>query len=60
VELSDRDSLLKSATTSLNSKVVSLYSSTIAPIVVEAVMKVADPSTNNVDLRDIKIIKRLE
>ncbi len=60
MELSDRDSLLKSATTSLNSKVVSLYSSTIAPIVVEAVMKVADPSTNNVDLRDIKIIKRLE
>merc|ERR1712004_688495 len=33
VQLSDRESLLKSATTSLNSKVVSQYSSILSPLV---------------------------
>lgn len=60
VELSDREMLLKSASTSLNSKVVSLYSSTIAPIVVDAVLAVADQETYSVDLKDIKIIRKLE
>merc|ERR1712004_286710 len=60
VQLSDRESLLKSATTSLNSKVVSQYSSILSPLVVDAVTKVIDPaSDSNVDLRDIKIIKKL-
>ncbi|KXJ25757.1 T-complex protein 1 subunit delta isoform X2 [Exaiptasia diaphana] len=58
--LTDRDSLLKSATTALNSKVVSQYSSLLAPISVDAVMKVIDPTVaDNVDLRDIRIIKKL-
>ena len=60
VELSDRQALIKSASTSLNSKVVSLYSETIAPIVVDAVLKVADQENNSVDLNDIKLIKKLE
>ncbi|CAG0901743.1 unnamed protein product [Darwinula stevensoni] len=60
VELSDRESLLKSASTSLNSKVVSQHSGLLAPIAVDAVMKVIDPSKDtNVDLADVKIIKQL-
>lgn len=60
VALSDRESLLKSATTSLCSKVVSQYSNQLAPLSVDAVLKVIDPATaTNVDLRDIKVIKKL-
>jgi len=60
VLLSDRESLLKSATTSLNSKVVSQYSSLLSPLCVDAVLKVIDPAKDtNVDLRDIKIIQKL-
>ncbi|CAH1263807.1 CCT4 [Branchiostoma lanceolatum] len=60
VDLADRDSLVKSASTSLNSKVVSQYSSLLAPMAVDAVMRVIDPATaKNVDLHDIKMIKKL-
>jgi T-complex protein 1 subunit delta len=60
VDLSERDSLLKSANTALNSKVVSQYSSQLAPLAVNAVLKVIDPKTaTNVDLKDIKIVKKL-
>ena len=60
VELSDRDSLLQSASTSLNSKVVSQHSSLLAPIAVDAVLKVIDPlKAQNVDLRDIKIVNKI-
>jgi len=60
VDLSDRQSLLNSANTSLNSKVVSQYSSILSPIAVDAVLHIIDPKTaHNVDLRDIRIIKKL-
>ena len=60
LELSDRDSLLKSASTALNSKIVSQYSSLLAPIAVEAVLRVIDPKTAvNVDLKDIRIVKKV-
>lgn len=60
VKLTDRDSLLKSASTSLNSKVVSQHSNLLAPLAVDAVMKVIDPLTAiNCDLRDIKLVKKL-
>ncbi|KMS97523.1 hypothetical protein BVRB_5g126360 [Beta vulgaris subsp. vulgaris] len=60
LELSDRDSLVKSASTSLNSKVVSQYSSLLAPLAVDAVLSVVDPGKPDmVDLRDIKIVKKL-
>lgn len=60
VPLSDRDTLLNSASTSLKSKVVSQYSSLLSPMSVNAVMKVIDPATaTSVDLRDIKIVKKL-
>nr|AFM90092.1 T-complex protein 1 subunit delta [Callorhinchus milii] len=60
VELSDRESLLNSATTALSSKVVSQYASLLAPMSVDAVMNVIDPATaTSVDLQDIKIVKKL-
>ncbi|CAK6978636.1 T-complex protein 1 subunit delta [Scomber scombrus] len=60
VQLSDRETLLNSATTSLCSKVVSQYSSLLAPMSVDAVMRVIDPATaTGVDLQDIRIIKKL-
>ena len=42
VELSNRDQLLQSANTSLNSKVVSQSADTLAPLAVDAVLKVID------------------
>merc|ERR1719284_1427873 len=60
VDLSDRDKLLQSANTSLNSKVVSQHSSELSPIAVDAVLKVIDPSKDHsVNIGDIKIIKKL-
>ena len=60
ISLDDKEALLKAAATSLNSKVVSLYSDTIAPIVVDAVLAVANKESFSVDLNDIKLIKKLE
>mmetsp|Transcript_9915 Transcript_9915/g.30512 ORF Transcript_9915/g.30512 Transcript_9915/m.30512 type:complete len:536 (+) Transcript_9915:42-1649(+) len=59
VLLSNRDELLQSAITSLNSKIVSQYSSLIAPLAVDAVLRVIDPETAvNVDLNsDIRVVK---
>jgi T-complex protein 1 subunit delta len=60
ISLSDRPALLKSASTSLNSKVVSQYANQIAQIAVDAVMSVVDPAIpNSIDLRDIRIIPRV-
>lgn len=60
VTLEDRESLLQSALTSLNSKVVSQYSNILAPIAVDAVLKVIDPaSATNVELKDIRLVSRL-
>lgn len=60
VELSDRDSLVQSASTALNSKVVSQYSTLLAPLAVDAVLSVVDPAKPDlIDLRDVKIVKKL-
>jgi len=60
VDFTDRQSLLNSCNTSLNSKVVSQYANILSPIAVDAVMHVTDPKTAvNVDLNDIRVIKRL-
>lgn len=60
VDLSDRESLIKSASTSLNSKVVSQHSTTLAPLAVDAVHCIIDKDTaSNVDLRDIKVVVKL-
>ncbi|CAG8461383.1 8447_t:CDS:10 [Ambispora leptoticha] len=60
IDLSDRDSLLRAASTSLNSKIVSQYSSLLSPIAVDAVLRVIDPNNaTNVDLNDIRIVKKV-
>ncbi|KAL5532639.1 CCT4 [Sanghuangporus sanghuang] len=59
VDLSDRASLLHAATTSLYSKIVSQYSSTLAPIAVSAVTRLATATSSNVDLRDVRIVKKV-
>ncbi|CAO3614520.1 unnamed protein product [Cunninghamella echinulata] len=60
VDLSDRESLLRAASTSLSSKIVSQYSSLLAPIAVDAVLRVIDPAvTNNVNLNDIRVVKKV-
>merc|ERR1712151_88757 len=60
VDLSNREQLLQSANTSLNSKVVSQNSDELAPIAVDAVLRVIDPKTaTNVDLSDVRLTKKL-
>ena len=60
IELSDKASLERSAATALNSKVVSQHTHLLAPMAVQAVLKVIDPKVDtNVDLRDIRIVKKL-
>ncbi|EGG13072.1 uncharacterized protein MELLADRAFT_46390 [Melampsora larici-populina 98AG31] len=59
VDLNDRESLLRAASTSLNSKIVSQSSSILAPIAVEAVKRVADLKNSNVDLKNIRIVKKV-
>ena len=60
LELTDRESLLKAASTSLNSKIVSQYSSLFAPIAVDSVLRVIDPTVAvNVDLKDIRLVTKM-
>lgn len=60
IQLDNREQLVKSASTSLNSKVVSQQSSLLAPIAVDAVLKVVEPGHEQVcNLSDIKVIKQL-
>jgi T-complex protein 1 subunit delta len=59
VDLSDKESLIKAAVTSLASKVVSHHSQELAPIAVDAVLKIAKAADTNVDLRDIRVSKML-
>lgn len=57
IQLTDRESLVKSASTALNSKVVSQQSSLLAPLAVDAVLKVVDPAKDtNVDLKVLTAI----
>lgn len=41
------------------SKIVSQYSSILAPIAVDSVKRLATQSSTNVDLRDIRIVKKV-
>ena len=60
VEISNRATLIECVNTSLSSKVVSANSELLSPMAVDAVLKVIDPLTAvNVDLRDIRIVKKL-
>jgi len=60
VSLDDDAQLVKNAKTSLSSKVISHHSDELAPMAVKAILKIIDKETaTNVDLRDIKICKKL-
>ncbi len=60
ISLSDRDALIRAASTSLSSKIVSQHSSMLAPLAVDSVLKVIDQvSASNVDLNDIRLIKKV-
>jgi len=59
-DLTNRESLVQSAVTSLNSKVVSDNSMQLAPLAVDAVLRVIDPATaTNVDLNQVRIVKKV-
>ncbi|KAI6194237.1 T-complex protein 1 subunit delta [Aphelenchoides besseyi] len=59
VDMNDEE-LIKLATTSLNSKVVSQHSWKLAPMAVEAMKKIADVQRDdNVNLNMIKLVKKL-
>ena len=60
VDMSDDQLLIKIASTSLNSKVVSQHSWLLAPMAVKAIKSIIDvDKDNNVDLRNIRIVKKL-
>jgi len=62
VELTDKDALVQNCITSLSSKVVSNYSEILAPIAVEAVLKLVKSGEiyhDDVDLKDIRVSKKL-
>lgn len=60
ISLTDREVLLKSATTSLSSKVVAPYGNLIASIAVDAVLRVVDPQNHlGTDLRDVRVVKKV-
>jgi len=60
IDLADKEALVNCVITSLSSKVVSSNSDVLAPLAVESVLHCLNPAIpNNVDLRDIKIVKKL-
>jgi len=62
VKLTDRETLIQNCITSLSSKVVSNYSELLAPIAVDAVLKLANDNgkfKEDVDLKDIRVSKKL-
>eukprot|EP00758_Cryptobia_borreli_P004067 Tbor_TRINITY_DN4161_c0_g1::TRINITY_DN4161_c0_g1_i1::g.26584::m.26584/K09496/CCT4; T-complex protein 1 subunit delta len=59
INISDRDTLVKAAITSLNSKIISQNSDTLAPMAVDSVLKVMKKETNEVDLKNVRIVTAL-
>jgi T-complex protein 1 subunit delta len=60
VDLADREALIRAATTSLSSKVVSASSEDLAPLAVDTVLSIINPATaTNVDLSNVKVVKAL-
>uniref|UniRef100_A0A915CT86 T-complex protein 1 subunit delta n=1 Tax=Ditylenchus dipsaci TaxID=166011 RepID=A0A915CT86_9BILA len=60
LDLKNDDELIKLASTSLNSKVVSQHSWLLAPMAVKAVKTIIDPANDhNVNLKMIKIVQKL-
>lgn len=59
IDMGDRESLIKAATTALSSKVIAQYSSVFAPIAVDCVLRIVDWARPQVvDLKDVKVVKK--
>ena len=59
IDLGERETLLKAATTSLSSKIVS-QEPKLAPMAVDSVLRTIDPKkADNVDLKNIRIMKKV-
>lgn len=60
VDLNDRDILIQNCVTCLSSKVVSANSDVLAPMAVDAVLKIIDKENDvNVDLKNIRVSMKL-
>lgn len=59
VSLSNRDQLIRAASTSLSSKIVSQHLSVLAPLAVDSVLSVVNADSTNVDLSDIRLVKKV-
>lgn len=59
ITLDDREILIRAASTSLSSKIVSQHSTLLSPLAVDSVLKVINADKNNVDLNDIRLIKKV-
>lgn len=59
ISLDDKEALIRAASTSLSSKIVSQHSSLLSPLAVNSVLKVMNEERNNVDLNDIRLIKKV-
>ncbi|OBA24176.1 T-complex protein 1 [Metschnikowia bicuspidata var. bicuspidata NRRL YB-4993] len=59
VSLGDREVLVKAAATSLSLKIVAQYSLVLAPLAVDSVLKVMNSEQTNVDLNDIRLVKKV-
>ena len=59
IDLNDREALIRAALTSLSSKIVSQHTSLLSPLAVDSVLKVVNEERNNVDLNDIRLIKKV-
>lgn len=59
ITLNDRDDLIRAASTSLSSKIVSQFSSFLAPLTVDAILKITTEESKTVDLNDIRLIKKV-
>ncbi|EAN82889.1 t-complex protein 1, delta subunit, putative [Trypanosoma cruzi] len=58
IEIEDRETLIKAAITSLNSKVISQNSDLLAPMAVDAVRRIMRDN-GDVDLRDVRVVTSL-
>lgn len=59
ISLDDREALIRAASTSLSSKIVSQHSHLLGPLAVESVLKISNSDSTNVDLNDIRLIKKV-
>lgn len=58
-DLANKEAMMKACATSLSSKVINTHSAQMSELCSSAVMKVANPEKNSLDLKDIKIVAKV-